>query len=179
MRRLWIVATMLVAMTSCKKDVTNPPPEEEHDAINSIALVFRQGGVVVSTFMAEDPDGDGGNAPTRLDTVRLLANTTYTMEIEIRNITNSGSTNITKSIEEEGAEHELYYLPSGIPLNIIKTDKDENNLPVGLLSEWHVTSPGSGTITVLLKHKPGIKAAGDPPTKGATDLELEFPVKIQ
>jgi hypothetical protein len=179
MKKLTILAAVMLVITACKKDATRPPAEEEHDAINSVTLIFRQGGTVVSRFVAEDPDGDGGNEPTRLDTIKLAPNQAYTMEIEIRNITNSGSTDITESIEEEAADHELYFLPVGLALTITKTDLDENNLPIGLRSEWQTSSQGTGHVTVLLKHKPGIKAAGDLHTKGATDLELAFPVKVQ
>jgi hypothetical protein len=34
-------------------------------------------------------------------------------------------------------------------------------------------------MKITLKHKPGAKAGGDPVTKGETDIEVVFPVKIQ
>lgn len=173
-----LVVAIALCTVSCSKDVKNPPGEEDHEAINSVSLIFRQGAVVTGTYSADDPDGDGGNPPVKLDTIKLLANQTYSVEILIRNINNSGTTNITEMIKDEGNEHQLYYLPSTAQLNILTTDKDVNNLPLGIKTTWTAIATSRGGVLVKLMHKPGIKAAGDDPDKGATDLAVTFPVVI-
>ncbi len=180
MKKLAIAVLLFTtAMTGCKKDVTNPGNENEHDAINSVTLTLKQNGNIVGTFIAEDPDGDGGNPPTRIDTIRLAANQAYTMELSLKNITASGTKDITASIREQGRNHELFYLVTGAAVAVAKTDLDVNNLPIGFNTTWTTTVAGTGNVLIKLMHKPFIKAAGDSHTVGHTDLALTMPVKIQ
>jgi hypothetical protein len=58
-------------------------------------------------------------------------------------------------------------------------DKDTKNLPLGLSSTWTTTGAASGTLNVTLKHKPGVKAANDPVSKGETDVSLDFQLTIR
>jgi hypothetical protein len=65
--------------------------------------------------------------------------------------------------------------PTG--LNITPTDKDKNNLPIGLNTEWTCSGADFGRIVVRLKHQPGIKTGSCEP--GDTDVEVSFPYFIK
>jgi hypothetical protein len=181
MSRQLVVSLCIVAMAaslSCKKTGT-PQDEAEHEAINGIDLVFKVGGSTVATITAEDPDGDGGNPPTRIDRITLQPGQTYTTEVVLRNIINGTSKVVTSSVTSQAVHHEFFYLPSGVAVNITKTDKDSNGYPLGINATWTTTTSGSGTLLFKLMHKPRIKGPNDDPSKGHSDVSISFPMTIQ
>lgn len=169
----------LLAATSCKKAST-PKDETEHEAINGIDLVFKRGGVTVATFTAEDPDGDGGNPPTRIDEIVLDVNSTYTVDVVLRNISGGISKDVTASIQAQARDHEFFFIPAAVPLTVTKNDRDSNGFPVGFNSTWVTgSSVGTGTLQLRLMHKPRIKGPNDDPSKGHSDLSVNFPVRLR
>ena len=53
-------------------------------------------------------------------------------------------------------------------------------LPLGITSTWTAAvAAGTGTMNVTLKHKPGVKAAGDPVSKGETDISIDFKLSVK
>lgn len=180
MRVIFLSTTFfyLLSAGSCKK-VATPNNETEHAAINGVELIFKQGNNVVGNFIAEDPDGDGGNPPTRIDRILLNSGQAYTVQVVIKNISNGVVKDITPTIQQQGREHEFFYLPTGLTLNITRTDKDSNGFPLGIYSNWSAAAAGIGTITVKLMHKPLIKGPNDDPSKGHSDLQVTFPVTVQ
>jgi hypothetical protein len=173
-----LISGSLLILASCKK-TSNPNNETEHSAVNGVELIFRQGTNVVGTFVAEDPDGDGGSPPTRIDPITLTAGQVYTAQIVIKNISNGIVKDITPTIQQQGREHEFFYLPAGVAVTITKTDKDVNGFPLGILSGWTAGAAGNGSVTVKLMHKPLIKGPNDDPSKGHSDLQVVFPLRIQ
>lgn len=179
MRSIFIVMFVAAVLAvSCKKAAA-PKNETEHTAINGVELIFRQGATVMETAVAEDPDGDGGNPPTRIDPIDLKAGQTYAAAVFIKNISNGVVKDVTAEIQLQGKEHEFYYIPTGVNLTVTKTDKDVNGFPLGIQSSWITNTAGSGSILVKLMHKPLIKGPNDDPSKGHTDVQISFPVRIQ
>lgn len=173
----WVcIAVALFA--SCKK-ASNPNDENEHEAINKVELVFSRPGSASVTFLMEDPDGDGGNPPTRIDTVKLTANLSYTLDVRIKNIASGRETDLTPSIVTQGKAHELFFIPSGVNLTVVKNDRDASGYPIGLNSTWTVGGAGTGSILLKLMHKSGIKGPNDAPTLGHADLQVAVPCRIQ
>ena len=173
-----LLIALLLFVHSCKK-ASDPKDESEHEAINAVDLVFKKAGAPFATFTAEDPDGDGGNPPSRIDRITLEAGQTYTAEVVLRNIVNGTSKVVTGSVSSQSEHHEFYYLPSSVGVTVTKTDKDSNGYPVGLLSSWAAGLPGSGTLLLKLMHKPRIKGPNDDPAKGHSDIAISFPITIQ
>jgi hypothetical protein len=173
-----VILFLFLVAGSCKK-ASDPNDETEHEAINAIDLVFKQSGTTIATFTAEDPDGDGGNPPSRIDRITLKSGQTYSMETVLRNIVNGTSKVVNSSISSQSDHHELYYIPSGVNVAITKTDKDVNGYPVGFYSSWSATTAGTGTLLMKLMHKPRIKGPNDDPSKGHSDIEISFPISIQ
>jgi hypothetical protein len=181
MRELSRVLMFIVMLGAfaCKK-ANDPNNETEHEAVNAVDLKFFQEGVLKATFTAEDPDGDGGAPPSRIDTIKLSPSANpYNVQIIVKNISNGVVKEVNQAIQEQGTSHEFYYLPNGVEIPIIKKDRDANGYPLGLLSDWSVNTTGTGKVTVKLMHKTLIKGPNDPPSKGHSDIQIEFPLKIQ
>jgi hypothetical protein len=166
------------AAFSCKK-TTSPNDENEHEAINKVVLTFSLPGGAAQTFLAEDPDGDGGNPPIRVDTIRLVKNQSYTVSFQVFNVVSGVEKNITPTIIAQGRSHEVFFIPSGVALSITKTDRDLSGFPIGVSSTWQTSGPANGQVLVKLMHKTGIKGPNDSPDKGHSDLELPMPVRIE
>lgn len=179
MKRFLMIAVVAASLASCKKNVSEPGGENEHEAINSVTLTFSQNGTVAGTFIAEDPDGDGGAPPTRIDTIRLRNNQNYTAELTLKNISGTRVTDVTATVRQQGVNHEIFYVMSGASAAVVKTDMDANNLPIGFNSTWTTGAASSGSVLIKLMHKPFIKKAGDNPNIGHSDLALAMPIIIQ
>lgn len=177
-RNLILLFIAFGILAGCKKNVDKPRDETEHEAINSVTITFRSGATTLS-FSAEDPDGDGGAPPTRMDVIRLNANTTYTAELTLRNITGTTTRDISEKIKAQGQHHELFYLPAGVPVTVSKMDKDKNGFPLGFTTTWTTSTSGTGSVLIKLMHKPFLKGASDVHTVGHSDLALTMPLEIQ
>ena len=172
------VLTISVIAFSCSKD-DNPAVNEE-ELITTLRLSLKESGSTTTTiFEFKDPDGEGGNPPTKFDPIVLSANKTYTCDVEVLNESVSPAEDITDEILAEANDHQFYFEPTGVNVNVTNLNNDANGLPVGLSSSWTTGAVSSGTLKVTLKHKPGTKAAGDPTSKGETDIEVVFPTSIQ
>ena len=180
---LTIGAFSLLALQSCKKDdneVSSPaPPANESEVITTLRITFTDSANTADVRTAEfrDPDGPGGMAYDRFDTIRLDSNCTYFATILLLNETASPVDTISNEVLEEADDHLFCFTPSGSSASVTVTDRDGNNLPIGLQSTWITTSAGSGTMNVTLHHQPGIKN-GDC-ALGETDVEVLFVVEIE
>jgi hypothetical protein len=168
-----------VVATGCSKNDDNTV-QNSTETITTVVLNFREAGTTnVFNVIYSDPDGAGGNPPVASDDITLTKNTNYECSIFITNDETSPVTDITAEISAEANDHQLYIIPAGISLTVSIIDTDQKGLPLGLLSAWTTGDSGMGTVSFVLKHKPGNKAMGDPVTKGETDFDLTFIAKIQ
>jgi hypothetical protein len=180
MKKLLLLLVLFsCVMTSCKKD--DAVPDDEQELITTVRLtltnVTNSSEVVTGTW--KDVDGPGGTAPV-ITGLTLRPNTTYTGSVAFLDESRANAPeDITEEIEEEGEDHEVFYLPSGVNLTISGINTDANGLSLGTRANFITAAASTGTLKVILKHKPGSKAAGDPSTKGETDIEVELPVQIQ
>lgn len=174
---LILVATML--FMSCTKEETIDPNEEE--LITTVMVKLTEVGTTTTqTIVFKDADGTGGLPPQQFDSILVNANKQYAAEVKFFNESVSPAIEITDEVLAESDEHQLYFQPILAAIVVSNLSVDPLGLPVGLTSTWTVGAKGSGSITITLKHKPGgIKAAGDPITKGETDVEVSFGVRIK
>ena len=180
------VALSALFVTGCKKDDDDPtpstnnnnPPAHEEELITSVILSFVDtAGVQPSVQYAfRDPDGDGGNAPTQHDTIRLVANTYYNATIQLLNESESPAEDITLEVQDEDDEHLFCYAPSNTNVSVVRTDTD-GTYEVGITTFWDTGAIASGETTVTLKHQPGIKDGTCAP--GDTDVEVTFVTEVQ
>jgi len=178
-----VILLMLVMAVSiqCKKDdpIVDPPIQDEGELITTMNLVFTDsaGVLTTQTFSFQDPDGPGGNAPTVFDTIVLSANKTYNVAISLLNESVAPTEDITVEILNDADEHFFCFEPSVAGNCIVTRTDSDGQYEIGLASKWNVLSISQGFMLIKLKHQPGVKNGTCSP--GETDIEINFPVKIQ
>ena len=86
--RTTLLLLIMISLIGCTKQVSNPNDENEHEAINKVELVFIEPGGISKSFIVEDADGDGGNPPSRIDTILAVTGKQYNVSVKLYNITN-------------------------------------------------------------------------------------------
>ena len=200
------VAILALSFSACKKDKktdpivdTPPPPVNLPEVITTMKLAIFDGTTTVN-YMFKDPDGDGGLAAYygNLSTgaaqgdsvINLAINKTYTVNVLLLDETKAVTDTISKAVLDEGVDHLFFFNatnPTGNPYSVYLTgsmttitylDLDANLRGIGLLTKWQAPSMAmaKSTITVSLKHQPGVKNGTYAP--GDTDIEIPFKLKI-
>lgn len=163
----------LFTQSSCKK--TTPPDPNEEELITTFKIMFTDSAGIKPMVMAsyKDLDGDGGNNPSVFDTIRLQANTIYNASILLLDESKSPADTISNEVLEEGAEHLFCFTPANTNATIVRTDKDINNLEIGLSSKWTIGAASNGTTQIVLRHQPDNIKTGSC-TPGSSDVDLTF-----
>ena len=200
--RLFSVALAFFVF-GCNTD--DPKKEDAPELITKVTLTFTpvNGGtpIVVS---ASDPDGEGVQDLAPEDEIVLADGTAYDLSLELINElaapTEEGY-DISEEVKEEGDEHMFFYgwtndlfsSPTGNGNidsradQVIYTDNDSKNLPIGLLTRWTTidtgsahshTTPTTGTFRIVLKHQPGLKNGTSGVNIGETDMDITFSITL-
>ena len=183
MKNLKLIALLVIPVlfsTSCSND---DAPVNEEEVITTVRTTLTGGGQVI-TLTSRDLDGDGPNAPVVTVSGNLVAGTTYTGSSEFLNELEDPAEDITIEVQEEGADHQVFYqLPSSIG-TVTYTDTDANGRPIGLnFTLVAGTSGSTGTLTVTLRHLPnktatGVAAGDITNAGGNTDAAVTFSVAV-
>jgi hypothetical protein len=177
-------------LISCGDDDV-PGRENEEEVIDKVTLTFTpsQGSAII--VRATDPDGEGVANMAPNEAISLLSSTLYTLTIGVEN-TIAGD-NIAEEIENEADEHMFFFSftsdvfsdPSGDgnidnradALNY--NDKDSNDLPLGLSTDWTTGNNSSGgSFRVVLKHQPGSKSGTSAYSDGSSDIDINWVINI-
>jgi hypothetical protein len=176
-----LFATMLL-MSACSDD--DPSFENEEELITTVRITFVEvdeaGGEVGDAFSFEwvDMDGPVGGGTPVIDPIILSANKTYRYDLEFFNELEDPVEDITEEIREEDDEHIICFTTAGgVNLTITRTDVDGDGLLLGLEGTFATGNASEGSVTVILKHQPGVKNGECGP--GETDVEATFPLTIQ
>ena len=180
-----VLGALSLVVVSCKKDDVKPTDAHDNndsELITTLELKFSGKGVLGkdTTFvvMFNDTDGDGGNIPTQFDTIHLLKNSTYNVELTLLDKSKTPADTISNEVLEEANDHLFFYSSNPTDLvNVLITDKDSNNKNLGLKSTWTTTNTGSGKVKVKLMHQPGVKDGTS--ATGDTDVEIDFQVNVK
>ena len=170
-------------LSSCDDD--EPAAENETEQITKATLTFSDGtNTVVGTYL--DVDGDGpANGTFSPATIQLNASTAYTLTIALANTLETPEEDVTVEVKNEGDEHQLFYsYTNGIFTDAANTwydDKDVNDLPIGIATNWNTgaTAGTTGTFTVTLKHQPGVKTATSTINDGESEFLQSFTIELQ
>ena len=183
MKNLKLIALLVIPVifsTSCSND---DAPVNEEEVITTVTTTLVGGGQTI-TLTSRDLDGDGPNAPIVTVSGNLVAGTTYTGSTTFLNELESPAEDITVEVEEEGADHQVFYqLPSSIG-TVTYTDTDANGRPIGLnFTLVAGTSGSTGTLTVTLRHLPnktayGVSGGDITNAGGNTDAAVSFSVAV-
>ncbi|MCP4444147.1 MAG: hypothetical protein GY811_02215 [Myxococcales bacterium] len=173
---------------------------DENEVITTVVLTFapESGTPIVATF--DDPDGDGGEAPTVDDIV--LSPGTYDVAVGFENRLETPPEIITDEVADEAEQHLVFFTGSavngptadnaGAPLEHGYADQDLNNLPIGL-ENTVVAALGSGELVITLRHMPplgdAVTKTGDVPMTvresgfgavgGGSDAQVTFSVSVE
>jgi hypothetical protein len=180
-----VAAIATVLATACKKDKDDPsapqPAPNESEVITTLKLMFDDTSSADKDAVAvfDDPDGEGGNAPVRHDTIKLTANTTYLMEMIILDRTKAPADTISNEVRKEANDHQFFFHHANANVSSAYLDVDSNTppLPLGLRTKWETGSASSGSTRIILKHQPGIKNGSE--AQGETDLDVTFSIRIE
>jgi hypothetical protein len=178
----WMMAVTLfsVVITSCGKDDDQPGTGNEEELITTLEVTAAESGsAIISKFIFRDLDGPGGANPGVFDSIILNANRNYAVSLRFLNESVSPADDITVEVVDEANDHQVYYEPGVVTINTLNLNSDGVGLPLGTTCNWNAGAPGKGTMKITLKHKPGIKLAGDPVSKGETDIEVNFGVRLK
>lgn len=173
------ITAVLVLSLSCSKDDDGEDINEEELITTLRVTTIESGSGTTSTFTFRDPDGPGGAAPTLFDSIILNAGRNYSVTLQFLNESVSPADDITLEVEAEADDHQVYCTSTGASITTLNQNLDGIGLPLGTECTWNTGATGTGTIKITLKHKPGTKSAGDTVSKGETDVEVEFPVRLK
>lgn len=174
------------SLVACKKDEDPAPstPPNQEEVITTLLLTFTDTENAANTYELRftDADGDGGADPV-LTGDTLPAGRAYTLAMRVLDESGSTPDEVTEEIENEAEEHQFFFQPSGIDLQVAYADTDANGRPVGLINTAITGVAGTGTLTVTLRHEPNKAAPGVAEgditnAGGETDIEVAFPVVI-
>ena len=162
-------------LDSCKNEST--PTTSEH--ITTLRVVAQNLSTnVTDTFTYVNYNETKSNPPSYVDTIRLQANSSYTIQVILLNETLSPVQNMTDTIEARGDNHLMIYNIDPTELFSLKMlDKDSKGLPIGLMSTWTTTNTTNGWLRMILRQQPGNKNGTQTP--GITDFEADFPVSVK
>jgi hypothetical protein len=160
-------------LQSCKKD-DDMKKDDEQELITSLILNLSENGNN-SSFAWRDIDGAGGNPPV-IDTIRLLANTTYNLSLEVLDESKNPVEEITEEINEEDEEHLFVFEDNAGLLTITTVDMDSNGDPVGLENTLQTVNRGTGKLKISLKHE---SDKSNPENTGETDIEVEMDYVVE
>jgi hypothetical protein len=153
------------------------PPGDDHgheetEIITTVRLTFApEDGSAPIHASFTDPDGDGGMSGTT-DPVLLFAGVSYALQIDFFNELGGEMEDITREIEEEAEEHQVFVFGDAIagPAAMdsaaaiaehtyadFESDygaQTGDDLPVGLINTFVTRAAGSGELVVALRHLP-------------------------
>ena len=186
-KQINLLLTMsLISLVIFGCSTSDPEPVNEEELITTVNVTFKNtsdpNDIVIASF--EDIDGPGGiDGKTTHPT--LTANATYDVQIEFLNESVVPTDDITLEVEEEGDDHQVFYVfSSSLNVSLTYNDQDLNNLPIGLKCIFSVGDAGSGTMNAILVHLPnksnsGVSEGDITNAGGDEDINISFDVTIQ
>ncbi|MDB5255340.1 MAG: hypothetical protein JWM14_35 [Chitinophagaceae bacterium] len=182
--QLTLTLAMSILLLSCKKnhdEAPSPQDQNETELITTVSLIIKDNGILVDTFTFNDPDGAGGISPSA-EHITLSMNKNYTCTLLLLDETKIPTDTTSLEIEEEKDVHQFFFHPSaGTNMTFAYVDYDDHGVPVGLQTTLATEAASTGTLTVVLKHQPGVKPTSGNGNEalGETDVEVAFDVTIQ
>jgi hypothetical protein len=173
----WAAACALV-LAGCSDDHDHDH-DHDHDVINRVVLTVSAEGEAERSFMWEDADGDGGNNPNRIDTVKLSANKIYTGTVSVFKTLETPSEDLTGTIRTDGKEHQFFYTVSNGIVTVEYADQDERGRPLGLAIRLTTTGASTGSLQIELQHFDNENDKTGTNRSDETDVNITLPVVVQ
>ena len=170
-----LLLSCIAFLNSCKNDAV----QTTNEYITTMKVITQNLSTnQVDTFEYVNFNESKPNPPSHVDTIRLQAKASYSIQVLLLNEALNPSKNMTDSIIAKADNHLLVYNidPSGL-IAVKIQDKDSKGLPLGLLSTWTVTDSTNGWLRMILRHQVGNKNGTETP--GSNDFEADFPVAVR
>lgn len=195
-KKILFIGTMALFLFACKKNKSaDPKPDTpldpgagESENITRVALYLTNPSTSkIDTVEWKDVDGDGIGNPPVIDSLILLPNTTYNVQLKIFDDTKNPADTISHEVEEEADNHIFHYTftpktANGLLVTTSILDKDKLSpaLPLGLNFDLTTNqNSGEGSFQVVLRHfGPGLAKTTNP-SDGEEDLKIAFPTKVE
>jgi len=198
-RALLVPLAILPLLAGCPP-VDDHDHDHDHEVITTVVLTFTaqgSGDVVEATWA--DPENDGSPV---IDGIELLDTEDYELDVSFLNELEEPAEDITVEISEEDAEHQVFFVGSGVAgpagdgASAVVThaydDMDADGNPVGLANTITTDAPGTGVMTVVLRHLPfedgnsvktgtlaeDLAANGLDSLPGESDVEVDFDLEV-
>ncbi|MBM4151590.1 MAG: hypothetical protein FJ219_08075 [Ignavibacteria bacterium] len=173
-----------IGISSCGINDHDHDHDQDHDYATTVIVTLVNQSNTADTINAvwKDLDGPGGAAPSIIDTISLKSDITYIGSIKLYNESKSPKTDITQDIKAYDYEHQFFFTPSTGIASLVEwtiTDKDRNNLPVGLTFQVKTkTGAGSkGFVNIVLSHYDSMTKNGTSKSL-ESDIDVDYPVII-
>jgi hypothetical protein len=203
MRTLLSLASLLSGslLVACGDDGGTECSNCPQELITTVTLTLTPAGGAPIVAEFDDADGDGGDPPM-IDSIALVANTTYSVTVGFQNRLETPPEEITDEVRDEAVDHQVFFTGDSVngpasdrPTAAIThtySDTDDNGLPIGLSNQFVVGSGAAGDLIVTLRHMPPIndqptktadtaamvKSGGFSAISGENDAQVTFPVAI-
>lgn len=186
LKMLAFVLVIGISSVSCDNPADDDDAGEQEYITKVTIRLEEQGSTNVVNIIWSDPDGDGRG--DFLGTAALKTNKTYKGSIELLNelADKPEERDITQEILKEADEHQFFYTFATAlrPFAAVTiTDKDKNNLPIGLKFDLVTTALPSGTVSltstlnIVLSHYSTIKKTGTNPGN-EEDININAPISL-
>lgn len=151
----------LVLLAACA-DIEKPDEENAEEVITTVVLDFVPASGSASSFAWSDPEADGSPV---VDDITLADGETYTVSVSFLNELEDPAEDITEEVGAEDDQHQVFVTGSAVQgpatgtnaaavVSHAYADADANGFPVGLENTVASLMPGSGTLTITLRHLP-------------------------
>ena len=187
LKYLSLLFITVITLTACTSD--DPESVNEEELITTVTAIYTPvGGGDVITLQYKDLDGDGANAPVISVSGNFKTNTTYNGNVTFLDETVNPAEDVTEEIEEEGDEHQIFYVKTGtlnaFTYSTATSNIDTNGLPIGLQTVFTTTVAASGNLTIILRHEPNKTASGVSNgditnAGGSTDASVTFQIVVE
>ena len=171
-----VLTLVMVFLYSCKTDA----PLQGNEYITTAKIIAtNQSDFTIDTFEYVNFNETVANPPQHVDTIRLKANTSYSIKLQLLNEASTPLLNLTDSITALGDKHLMIYNmdPTSGMVAVKINDKDSKGLPLGLMSTWQAKDTTNGYLRLILHHQPGSK--NGTPTPGNIDFEADYPIMVE
>ena len=159
-------------ISSCSSNVSLPAQE----TITRMNIIMKSNSTLhidTFSFIQFKPN------PATRDSIRLTANTTYAVQVQLLNEAATPTQVVSDTISALADIHLLVIQPDPLDslLSVKILDKDSKGLPLGLFSTIKTSGARYGFLHLALRHQPGSKNGTETP--GESDFEADYPVVVR
>lgn len=185
------IAALAVGINACDNPGDSNTPEDNELITHVVVTLYDSTNMEDSVMLTfSDFDGPAGSDAPVIKGDTLLVDKTYIGKIQLYRVIRTAGDSLhplNTEIREAGTTHQFFYTPNAAIRNYVSvasTDKDANNLPLGLTFVIHTSQtisgdPVSGLLNVVLSHFESPSQKNGTDRSDESDVDIDFPITIQ